>query len=165
MSTTNNNSTYADPEEVRRLAGGRGEETLPTEKLTKVIERSDARVRLWSKKYDWDETHPDYKTVQAISELLASASVRKSFDDKDDEADEQEKQATEYMQHLLESPHLTEDDKQNVLIESRPYGSFPANPNGVLYSRGRFIRIRGTSGADHYDADLDAEGVREINER
>ena len=157
--------TYADPEEVRRLSGGRGEETLPTAKLTKVIERSDARVNLWTKKYDWAPTDPDYKTVQAISELLASASIRKSFDDKDDEADEQEEQATLYVQQLLQSPHLTADDKQNVLIESRPYGSFPANPNGVLYSRGRFIRIRGTYGSDHYDSDLDAEGLREINER
>jgi len=137
---------YADPAEVRRLAGNRQEETLPTEHLTKVIERSDARVRLWTKKYDWAPSDPDYVTVQEISELLASASIRRSIKDDDDEADEQEELATSFFEKLLLSPNLTEDDKEHVLLESSELQSHPANPNGYIYSRGRFIRAYGLEG-------------------
>lgn len=145
---------YADPLEVRRLAGGR-EESLPESSVTRAIERSDARVNLWTGKYDWTAADPDYNVVREISELLASSSIRKAYDDNSDEADEQEAQATALFEKLLASPHLTEDDKQHVLIESRPYGSNPANPSALPYSSRR-------GGTAHYDSDLDVEGIRSL---
>lgn len=130
----------ADGPTVRIKAGNRSTATLSDATLTTIIQQTDAYVMMFTKKYDWQPTDPDYHVVKRASELLASADIRKMFNDKDEEADEQRKEAMRDLEAIIAH---SETAGRPTVVESRPYASWPANGAGgsIYFNDGISVNI------------------------
>lgn len=117
----------ADGPTVRQKAGGRTTTTLPDTLLNTIIQQTDAFVQMYTRKYDWTVTDVDYQVVKRASELLASADIRKMFNDKDDEADEQRKEAMKDLEAITTKSEVA---GVKTVVRSAPYKSWPANTSG-----------------------------------
>lgn len=120
----------ADGPTVRIKAGNRSTATLSDATLNTVIQQTDAYVMMFTRKYDWAPSDPDYHVIKRASELLASADIRKMFNDKDEEADEQRKEAMRDLEAIIAH---SETAGRKTIIASRPYASWPASANGSIY--------------------------------
>jgi hypothetical protein len=120
----------ADGPTVRFKAGNRSTATLSDTLLNTIIGQTDAFVQMYTRKYDWSITDPDFQVIKRASELLASADIRKMFNDKDEEADEQRKEA---MKDLELIGIKSETAGVPTTIRTRGYLSWPANSNGSIY--------------------------------
>jgi hypothetical protein len=120
----------ADGPTVRQKAGGRTTATLPDTLLNTIIQQTDAFVQMYTRKYDWTIADADFHVIKRASELLASADIRKMFNDKDEEADEQRKEA---MKDLELIGTKSEAAGVPTKVVSRSYVSWPASSTGVIY--------------------------------
>jgi hypothetical protein len=130
----------ADRPTVRIKAGNRSTATLADATIDTIIQQTDAFVMMFTRKYDWQPTDKDYHVIKRASELLASADIRKMFNDKDEEADEQRREAMKDLESIA-----THSDVAGVKthVSSRPYMTWPANTSGgsIYFNDGITVNI------------------------
>src|SRR5215213_6827236 len=120
----------ADGPTVRIKAGNRQTTTLSDTILNTIIEQTDNFVMMFTRKYDWDSADQDWHVIKRASELLASADIRKMFNDKDEEADEQRKEAMRDLETIVTR---SEEAGVATVIRSAGYKSWPASAYGSIY--------------------------------
>jgi hypothetical protein len=135
----------ADGPTVRAKAGGRSTTTLPDTLLNTIIEQTDAYVKMYTRKYDWAPSHNDYHVIKRASELLASADIRKMFNDKDEEADEQRKEAMKDLDNIIQN---SVEAGRPTNVRQRRYVSWPASAVGVVYLNDGISVDRATEGVE-----------------
>lgn len=125
--------TIANPDEVRRLSGNRSVQLVSDAKIAEVIMFSDTYCRTFTQNYDWAIGDPDYASIKAASELLASSQIRSGFKDEDDESEEQWDRGISILTAVNE--HVASAGVGGrVTMRTRPYRTNPMNPN-VPYRR------------------------------
>lgn len=135
----------ADGPTVRQKAGGRSTATLPDTLLNTIIQQTDAFVCMYTRKYDWAPSDADYHVIKRASELLASADIRKMFNDKDEEADEQRKEA---MKDLELIGTKSETAGVATTVVSRNYITWPASETGTIYFNDGLVLDRAAEGLE-----------------
>lgn len=135
----------ADGPTVRQKAGNRSTATLPETLLNTIIQQTDAYVQMYTRKYDWAPSDPDYHVIKRASELLASADIRKMFNDKDEEADEQRKEAMKDLEFISTTSSVA---GHPTTIRSRGYISWPASSTGSIYFNDGLVLDRAGEGLE-----------------
>lgn len=143
--------TIADPVVVRRLAGKRSPTIVTDAEIETAIQFSDTYVKTYTQHYDWSAADADYKSVKGASEFIASSEIRAGFPDENDESEDQWLRAHTILDKINEHSAAAGVGGQ-VNIRTRPYRTFPSNPN-ALYRRPS--SVAGSAGA--------TEGLRQSN--
>ena len=129
-------------DEVRKLSGNRSVANVSDADITEQITASDTIVNLFTSKWDWDNTYPEWPALKQASELIASSYIRQRFKEKD-ESDKQYKEAVTLLELINRRSEAA--GKREVIIKRRPYMSYSLNPSGSYYSslHRRFLPVSG----------------------
>jgi hypothetical protein len=146
----------ADAAVVRKLAGNRSTQILPTTDIDNAIAFSDSLVQTATNKFDWvDGTDPAYEVVKQASEYFAASEILGRFQDKEEESKNEWERGEYLIKTIKENYSVATDDEDlgnvvNIVTPARQ--TSPLNP-AAPYRRanGRLIDV-GSEGvqADHF---------------
>ena len=128
--------TFADSSEVISMMGLKtiydsAGSDITTDVVNDAILRSDSRVMLETGVSSWDITDALYGAVQQASEYFAVAYILSRYGKNENEIN---KEAMDYYQMALDICHsLAKSSTQSIYISSKPYKSYPINPNGTIH--------------------------------
>ena len=124
--------TFADSVEVRNMMGNKtiynsGGTDITTTVITDAITRSDSRVILETGVSTWSAGDALFGSVQQASEYFAVAYILSRYGKNENEIN---KEAMDYYQMALDICHsLATSSTQSIYISSKPYKSYPINPD------------------------------------
>ena len=128
--------TFANSTEVSNMMGNKsifnsaGTDITSTV-LTDAIEVGDSRVILETGVSSWTSTDALWGSVKQAAEYFAVAYILSRYGKNENEIN---KEAMDYYQMALDiCASLAKSSTQSIYISSKPYKSYPINPDGTIH--------------------------------
>lgn len=128
-------ATIGRIEVVKSLSGGMGHKSgFTDERYNQIIQSWDGRITSATRKFDWQESDPDYNAVRGIIEQFAAASILWMVDKHSTSAQAFWKSASEDFKALMETSAVVGQPASGGQNVPMAHQSFPANVNGSYYT-------------------------------
>lgn len=128
--------TFANSVEVSNLMGNKtikntAGSDITTTVVSDAISRGDSRVILETGVSTWDVADALYPAVQQAAEYFAASYILTRYGKNENEIN---KEAMDYYQMGLDiCASISSSSTAGVIISSKPYKSYPLNPDGTIH--------------------------------